>query len=215
MTRYDWSKLDAGWMVSIGGDRLMYGNCASIRIGPTDSYEDEPAGEFAWLITGAKAQLAKCRIRDTERAPVDGARFSAVAETPLSDGRKLSFGDKSDDSRPPVETMNKMATEAEAEPVPSNNFLYITTVPCPACGKCGLHLCEKFYPEPTPTRYFHPSQPWRRGPLAAWTLVSIFNRDGRLTVVMRRGRGELIDETGPDDETLWERLGAKAKAYTA
>lgn len=82
--------------------------------------------------------------------------------------------------------------------------------PCPACGKHGLHLCEKFYPEPPSTKWFHPSQPWRRGPLATWTLVNISNHDGRLTVVMRRGRSEVLIETGPDDETLWERLGKKA-----
>ena len=82
--------------------------------------------------------------------------------------------------------------------------------PCPACGKHGLHLCEKFYPEPPSTKWFHPSQPWCRGPLAAWTLVNISNHDGRLTVVMRRGRSEVLIETGPDDETLWEGLGKKA-----
>ena len=80
MTRYDWSKLDAGWSVSDDGDRLMYGNCASIRIGPTDSYEEHPTGEFAWIITGAKAQLAKCRIRDTEPAPSDDRTTPTNAE---------------------------------------------------------------------------------------------------------------------------------------
>lgn len=55
--------------------------------------------------------------------------------------------------------------------------------------------------------------PWRRGPLAAWTLVNISYHDGRLTVVMKRGRGELIDETGPDDEMLWERLSTKVKDF--
>lgn len=70
-------------------------------------------------------------------------------------------------------------------------------------GLHGLHICES----PTPL------QPWRRGPLAAWTLVNISAHDGRLTVVMKRGRGELIDETGPDDETLWERLSAKVVEF--
>lgn len=58
-----------------------------------------------------------------------------------------------------------------------------------------------------------PPPPWRRGPLASWTLVNISAHDGRLTVVMKRGRGELIDETGPDDETLWERLAAKVVEF--
>jgi hypothetical protein len=58
-----------------------------------------------------------------------------------------------------------------------------------------------------------PSQPWRRGPLASWTLVNISNHDGRLTVVMKRGRSELVMETGPDDEVLWERLGKKVVEF--
>lgn len=82
---------------------------------------------------------------------------------------------------------------------------------CQVCGKHGLHLCE--LPEPPPTKWFYPSQPWRRGPLAAWTLVNISAHDGRLTVVIKRGRGELIDETGSDDETLWERLSAKVVEF--
>jgi hypothetical protein len=64
------------------------------------------------------------------------------------------------------------------------------------------------------SEFVAPSQPWRRGPLATWTLVNISNHDGRLTVVMKRGRGELIDETGVDDDSIWERLALKAEAYT-
>jgi hypothetical protein len=179
MTRYDWSKLDAGWTVSDDGDRLMYGNCASIRIGPTDSYEDEPTGEFAWIIIGAKAQLAKCRIRDTERAPVDN--------TPL------------------FEAMDRMAEEVPAEQwatVPSYDDDIVDKMPAwiSPQGKVVATLSNK--------------PPWRRGPLASWTLVNISCHDGRLTVVMKRGRGELVMETGPDDEVLWERLAQKVESYS-
>lgn len=51
--------------------------------------------------------------------------------------------------------------------------------------------------------------PWKLGPLATWTLVNISNHDGRLTVVMKRGRGEVLIETGVDDEGIWERLAMK------
>jgi hypothetical protein len=105
------------------------------------------------------------------------------------------------DNTPLLEAMDRIAVEAGAEDVPQ----YV----CSACGKHGLHLCEKFYPEPPSTKWFYPSQPWRRGPLAAWTLVNISKHDGRLTVVMKRGRGECLIETGVDDEGIWERLGLK------
>jgi hypothetical protein len=106
------------------------------------------------------------------------------------------------DNTPLFEAMDRIAVEAGAEDVPQ----YV----CSACGKHGLHLCEKFYPEPPSTKWFYPSQPWRRGPLAAWTLVNISKHDGRLTVVMKRGRGEVLIETGVDDEGIWERLALKA-----
>jgi hypothetical protein len=64
------------------------------------------------------------------------------------------------------------------------------------------------------SEFVAPFQPWRRGPLAAWTLVNISNHDGRLTVVMKRGRGEVLIETGVDEDAIWERLALKAEAYT-
>lgn len=136
---------------------------------------------------------------------------------PRHEAAKMLFGEQSVvDNAPLFDAMDKMAAEVPAEewanvpPISNCATERFGCTPCPACGKNGLHLCEKFYPEPPSTKWFHPSQPWCRGPLAAWTLVNISNHDGRLTVVMRRGRSEVLIETGPDDETLWERLGKKA-----
>lgn len=131
-------------------------------------------------------------------------------------GEEFGFERAPINNTPLFDAIDKMAAEVPAEewakvpPISNCATERFGCTPCPACGKHGLHLCEKFYPEPPSTKWFHPSQPWRRGPLAAWTLVNISNHDGRLTVVMRRGRSEVLIETGPDDETLWERLGKKA-----
>lgn len=164
MNRYDWSKLDAGWEERAGELRwqergTVYPFFISVLERQPDDYRpDRGMVDSVWcdLYPEARAQLAKCRIRDTERAPVDN--------TPL------------------FEAMDRMAEE-----VPK----------------------EEWVPFVVAT-----SQPWRRGPLASWTLVNISCHDGRLTVVMKRGRGELVMETGPDDEVLWERLAQKAESYT-
>lgn len=195
--RYDWSKLDAGWEER-GGELRWYGDACRGSVYPflvsvmekqsSDYVPDRSVVDSRWcdLYPEARVQLAKCRIRDTEPAPPHD-KFPA----PTGDNTAL------------FEAMDKMAAKAGAEDVSQ----YV----CQACGKHGLHLCE--IPEPPGTKWFYPSQPWRRGHLAAWTLVNISCHDGRLTVVMKRGRGELVDETGPDDESLWERLSAKVVEF--
>lgn len=150
MNRYDWSKLSEGYYIE--GDELIWV--------PDPMRWDVRDLERAELdeTHGAKAQLTKCRIRDTDRAPVPEQAPPVMVRTEAFDGWLV--------------------------------------------GRSTSDLTVS------------PSQPWRRGPLAAWTLVNISCHDGRLTVVMKRGRGELVMETGPDDEVLWERLAQKAESYT-
>lgn len=54
--------------------------------------------------------------------------------------------------------------------------------------------------------------PWRAGALAQCTLVSIFNRDGMITVMMQTASGVPIMVTGPDDASTWRRLAEKVSA---
>ena len=218
---YDWSKLDAGWEEQRGelrwhGDACrgsVYPFLVSVMENQTDDYApDRTIVDARWcdLYPEARAQLAKCRIAECDHDWDDTCRVCVKC------GEEFGFERAPINNTPLFEAMDKMAAEVPAEewakvpPIGNCATERFGCTPCPACGKHGLHLCEKFYPEPPSTKWFHPSQPWRRGPLAAWTLVNISNHDGRLTVVMRRGRSEVLIETGPDDETLWERLGKKA-----
>jgi len=142
----------------------------------------------------AQAQLTKCRIHDTEPAPYpNGLRCkSCGADRPHECPGPFEY-------HPAVGDFRRL--------VPRES-----PAPCATCGQVGLHLCKE---EESPARVVYlVSQPWRRGHLASWTLVNISHHDGRLTVVMKRGRGEFIDETGPDDEHLWARLGEKARLFT-
>jgi len=170
MTRYDWSKLDAGWKHSDG----ILTECSpwARRQWGVKTLEASRPNEAS---ADAHIQLAKCRIRDTERAPVDN--------TPL------------------FEAMDRMSVE-----VPKEEWIRVPSYQMGvAYDHRELELGDGFFESwVTP-----PPPPWRRGPLAAWTLVNISCHDGRLTVVMKRGRGELVIETGPDDEFLWVRLEQK------
>lgn len=175
MTRYDWTRLDEGWELtpnnnpeSLGLLRRKDGWAIPIEV--IESWDPEKHGSaispnVRGFRSEAKAQLAKCCIRDTEPAP-------AIDNTPL------------------FEAMDAMSAE-----IPKEEWAKV-----PSHGELMVALYSK--------------PPWRRGHLAAWTLVNISNHDGRLTVIMKRGRGELIDETGPDDEHLWARLGEKARLFT-
>lgn len=199
MNRYDWSKLDAGWTYESDA-RVLRRDNDWFRIGALeDSYT--PDDEY-WAkgYTEARTQLTKCRIRDTERAPVDNTPlFEAMdrmsveipAEEwakvpPISNGETVSFTWDPDSGRMFGEPQVIVAPTVNTGVLVSSNGPILT---------------------------WQPSQPWRRGPLASWTLVNISSHDGRLTVVMKRGRGELVMETGPDDETLWERLAQKVEGF--
>lgn len=207
MNRYDWSKLDAGWSYESDARVLRCDN-DWFRIGALeDSYT--PDDEY-WTkgYTEARAQLAKCRIRDTERAPMYELPVNPRVEELRRVAPYMAANFEHMGRELAQQTADAIALcHGRPEPTPEElarlKELVNKPAQCTVCGMMGLRVCED--PEPI--------QPWLRGPLASWKLVTIFNRDDRLTVVMKRGRGELIDETGPDDETLWERLGQKASAY--
>jgi hypothetical protein len=137
-------------------------------------------GRFVALWPEARAQLDKCRVVDN--TPLFDAMDKMAAEVPAEEWAKVPQVDGS----APLEQYDGVCKAGEYEPS--------------SLGDVGQGDASEFVA---------PYQPWRRGPLAVWTLVNISCHDGRLTVVMKRGRGELIIETGPDDEALWERLTAK------
>lgn len=168
-----------------------------------------------------KTVCVKCRKtladmqREQELAPVDNTRTRldelldsvGAVETAVRHGYppglacKALLGELPIDNTPLFEAMDRMAAE-----VPKEEW---ERVPTYQMGvdydhrelELGDGFCESWVTPPPP--------PWSRGPLAAWTLVNISCHDGRLTVVMKRGRGELVIETGPDDEFLWVRLEQK------
>jgi hypothetical protein len=90
MTRYDWSKLDAGWRFEPKSERVRADALVHTTERGTDRHfaieeleqSDEPAGlhtsYWRMLWPFAQAQLAKCRI--TEPVDVDTRDWQALTE---------------------------------------------------------------------------------------------------------------------------------------
>jgi hypothetical protein len=194
---YDWSKLDAGWTFEVDANVLRHG-ITWFKLSMLDSayVPDEEFWRNAY--TEARAQLDKCRIVDHMALRQAGIERELDALTAQYDHGSMiaAYG-----APPPPADWQPL--RMEPLDVAELRRIINEPQPCLDCGLHGLHICEP----PTP------SQPWRRGPLATWTLVNISCHDGRLTVVMRRGRGEVIIETGVDDEAIWERLALKVEGY--
>jgi hypothetical protein len=240
MNRYDWSKLDDGWRFepessSVRADALVHtterGTEKHFAITELE-LEPPPAPhlmfhtrywKILWQI--AKQQLAKCRIRDTEPAPPKCNHEWNDTRTVCVNCRK-TVGDLQMEQETTRATVEHLAFAVYDAPSPPEDGRHPSAAAAVEIAeRVGREVAQwtneaiahSQVPDPRdfpvgPFLRFH-GLPWKLGPLAAWTLVNIAAHDGRLTVVMKRGRGELIDETGPDDDALWERLGKKVVDY--
>lgn len=189
--RYEWNKLDKGWSytpadgavyesISCRNSRgyRVYFSVADLRSGTPSCGTHHP------MWPEALAQLAKCRIRDTEPVPVDNTPlFEAMdrmsAEIPAVEWAKV-----------PQYDHGSMIAAYGAPPPPKE----------PLVGGALAPNAREYVAIPgIPLEWMEPQpfQPWRRGPLAAWTLVNISAHDGRLTVVMKRGRVNSSTRPGP------------------